>query len=91
MRLGGDEFALVFSNPNHDEEGLRRRLADIREKIAMPIDVEGARLKVDCSLGIAFYPQQGQTPEDLLAAADADMYRAKKAGRNRLTVVQVEE
>lgn len=91
VRLGGDEFALVFSNPKHDEEGVRRRLAQIREKVGMPIDVESARLKVDCSIGVAFYPGDGQTAEDLLAAADADMYRAKKAGRNRLTVVQVEE
>jgi diguanylate cyclase (GGDEF)-like protein len=91
VRLGGDEFALVFSNPKHDEEGVRRRLAEIREKVGMPIDVESARLKVDCSIGVAFYPGDGQTAEDLLAAADADMYRAKKAGRNRLTVVQVEE
>ncbi|WP_313618326.1 diguanylate cyclase domain-containing protein [Agrobacterium sp.] len=91
VRLGGDEFALVFSNPKHDEDGVRRRLADIRQKISMPIDVEGACLKIDCSLGVAFYPQHGQTAEDLLAAADVDMYRAKKAARNRLTVLEIKD
>lgn len=91
VRLGGDEFALVFSNPKHDEEGVRRRLADIREKISMPIDVEGARLKLACSLGVAFYPQHGQTAEDLLAAADVEMYRAKNAGRNRLSVMLLKD
>ncbi|GAK71743.1 putative glutathione S-transferase [Agrobacterium rubi TR3 = NBRC 13261] len=82
VRLGGDEFAIIFSNPRHDEQGIMRRLESIRQRAAEPIPLEHGSITVTCSSGTAFYPSDGDTPEVLLAKADAAMYEAKKGGRN---------
>jgi diguanylate cyclase (GGDEF)-like protein len=86
VRLGGDEFAVVFSNPGHDEEALLRRLRDLRAAISRPIAIEGDSITVTCSMGVAFFPRDGETPESLLAAADRAMYEAKEAGRDTLCI-----
>ncbi|KQQ58499.1 hypothetical protein ASF69_14005 [Rhizobium sp. Leaf311] len=82
VRLGGDEFAIIFSNPRHDEIGILNRLESIRKRAAEPIPIENGSVSVTCSSGTAFYPGDGDTPEALLAKADAAMYQAKKQGRN---------
>lgn len=82
VRLGGDEFAIIFSNPKHDEKGVLRRLEAIRKRAAEPISIESGSITVTCSSGTAFYPNDGDSPEALLAKADAAMYEAKKQGRN---------
>jgi diguanylate cyclase (GGDEF)-like protein len=46
---------------------------------------EGARLSVTASFGAAVWPDDGQDPASLLAAADRALYAAKEAGRNRVT------
>ena len=86
VRLGGDEFAIVFSNLNHDELGVLRRLQELRTAISRPITVEDRSVVATCSMGVAFFPQDGETPEDLLARADRAMYEAKDLGRDRLCV-----
>lgn len=88
VRLGGDEFAIIFSNPRHDEHGIMRRLESIRERAAEPIALENTSITVTCSSGTAFYPGDGETPEALLAKADAAMYEAKKNGRNTVRVFE---
>ncbi len=88
VRLGGDEFAIIFSNPRHNEEGILRRLESIRERAAEPIALENGSITVTCSSGTAFYPSDGETPEALLAKADAAMYEAKKNGRNGVRVFE---
>jgi diguanylate cyclase (GGDEF)-like protein/PAS domain S-box-containing protein len=80
-RLGGDEFALVLaalSNPGTAEVVARKVIA----QIAGPMRVEGHHLVVTASMGISVYPLDGTDATLLLAAADAAMYRAKRAGRN---------
>ncbi len=42
--------------------------------------------KLSLSIGVAEYPDGGETPEELIATADAAMYRAKSAGRNQVVV-----
>lgn len=86
VRLGGDEFAIMFSNPHHDESGVLRRLQELRAAISHPIEVGGHSVVATCSMGVAFYPQDGETPEALLASADHAMYLAKNGGRDRLCV-----
>ncbi|AXV14688.1 hypothetical protein CYG48_02580 [Neorhizobium sp. SOG26] len=85
-RLGGDEFAIVFSNITHDEAGVIRRLQELRLAVARPIEVEGDSIQATCSMGVAFFPQDGDTPETLLARADRAMYEAKHEGKDRLRV-----
>ena len=89
VRLGGDEFAIVFSNPGHEQQGsMIARLEELRAAISRPFVLEGEVIEVTCSMGVAFFPDDGDTPEALLAKADNVMYVAKGGGRDRLKVWQ---
>lgn len=80
VRLGGDEFAVLarhLSQPR-DAEAIAIRLL---EEIRQPFMVEGARLEIGASIGIAVYPQHGEDVSTLLKRADVAMYVAKKHGR----------
>jgi len=75
-RLGGDEFVAVLEGLEAREEAeavAAKLLAALRE----PIVVEELRLKVDASIGIALYPDDGGDADRLLEVADRAMYRAK--------------
>ncbi len=83
-RYGGEEFTLVLSNI--DAENAARR-ADILRKGVHGLDVifqEQPLGEFSVSMGLAMYPDDGETPEVLLQAADKALYRAKQDGRNRL-------
>lgn len=86
VRLGGDEFGIVFNNPIRENDGVVRRLEDVRAAVSRPVLVEGSEILATCSMGIAFFPDDGDTPEDLLARADRAMYAAKDSGRDCLHV-----
>lgn len=75
-RLGGDEFAVLL--PKADAEGARIVAARVQAAIAEPFDLEGLRLDVGVSIGIALYPQHGETDQTLIHRADVTMYRAKR-------------
>lgn len=91
VRLGGDEFAIVFSNPSHDESGVLRRLEKLRILLAEPVALDGDAVRATCSMGVAFFPSDGEEPEMLLARADRAMYEAKGLGRNTLSVAAVDD
>ncbi len=81
-RIGGDEFVVVAEN--------LRSIADVRSisekilrKTRRPFDVNGIRLSITTSIGVAVFGGEPITPDDLIERADAAMYRAKKAGRDR--------
>ena len=85
FRFGGEEFAIVF--PRKNLVDCEARLEEVRRRIdAKPFGLRGSkkRLKVTVSLGAADRTNQRSTPEEVLAAADKALYRAKKAGRNRV-------
>jgi diguanylate cyclase (GGDEF)-like protein/PAS domain S-box-containing protein len=81
-RLGGDEFAIVL-----DGARLPADAALVGERIvatmAEPLILEGHRLTLAASVGIAVYPDDGTDAATLLKHADAAMYEAKQAGHNR--------
>ena len=81
-RLGGDEFALVAHNAG-DREQLLILAQRLIAALEQPIAVSGSEVKLGVSIGIASYPGNGNSIEDLLAAADAAMYEAKHQGKNR--------
>jgi diguanylate cyclase (GGDEF)-like protein/PAS domain S-box-containing protein len=79
-RVGGDEFVIVLSEIAH--AGDAAFVADkLLQAIAAPYKVAGRDVSVTASLGLALYPDDGVTAEDLVANADAAMYAAKRNGR----------
>ncbi len=78
-RLGGDEFTVMLSGihgPGDAELVAKRMLAAIRE----PVEIMGQCLNPSASVGIAVYPDDGRTSDDLRKRADAALYSAKAAG-----------
>ncbi len=84
-RIGGDEFALMLLGTDGVAQcsAMAHRLHDA---LLAPIDVGTANVFATLSVGIALYPQDGDTHATLTAAADLALYRAKKEGRNRFAV-----
>ncbi|MNZ54689.1 Phytochrome-like protein cph2 [compost metagenome] len=85
-RLGGDEFVVLLSGLEGSRSEVSdqvRELADtLRELLSEPMFLDGQRLQVTPSIGIALIPDHGSTPTDLLKRADIALYRAKDSGRN---------
>ena len=83
-RFGGDEFMVLLpglaAGPAHagDAEEVAQKLL---AAIGAPVNAEGRPLSVTPSIGIALYPGDGDTPEELVKHADAAMYLAKTRGR----------
>ena len=73
-RYGGDEFAIIL--PEAGKDIASRIVSRIRERIAS--DTEKPALSA--SAGVAAFPEDGDTPEKLLAAADRALYRMKHRG-----------
>ncbi|MBA4143250.1 MAG: EAL domain-containing protein [Nitrosospira sp.] len=81
-RVGGDEFIVLLSQIANAEDAAR-----IAEKLiaalSQPYTIEEHELVVTASVGISIYPDSGKDTGTLLRNADASMYSAKEAGRNR--------
>jgi diguanylate cyclase (GGDEF)-like protein/PAS domain S-box-containing protein len=75
-RLGGDEFAVVLAG--EDREGAERTAAKLERVMDPSFEVGGESRSVGLSAGIAIYPDDGTEAQQLLAEADAAMYRAKR-------------
>lgn len=81
-RLGGEEFALLLDRVDADEAC--RAAESLRHRIAMTdIDTGAATLRLSCSFGVAT-GAPGDDIDALLRKADAALYAAKRAGRNRV-------
>ena len=80
-RMGGDEFTILLEDIGSAEDAAKaaRKLLDA---LLQPIHVEAHELFVTASIGIALFPEDGDSAELLLKNADTAMYRAKEAGRN---------
>jgi diguanylate cyclase (GGDEF)-like protein len=85
-RLGGDEFAVLLPRVRN-----RAKVEEIAQRLDRsfeePFPIEGLVLHGSASVGIALYPEDGVTKDDLLSAADAAMYVAKKTRRRIETKV----
>ncbi len=81
-RVGGDEFVLVLEDISEPTD-VARMAEKIIEVTAQPFNIEGREILTSMSIGISMYPDDGETGEDLVRAADTAMYSAKLRGRNR--------
>ncbi|MGB4061837.1 MAG: EAL domain-containing protein [Burkholderiaceae bacterium] len=81
-RLGGDEFVVLLRHVGSADE-LEAIVNDrLIPAIRKPTVVEGHKLNVSCSVGVALYPRDATDQEELMRRADAAMYEAKAAGRD---------
>ncbi|MCL1481802.1 EAL domain-containing protein [Marinobacter sp. M3C] len=79
-RLGGDEFVLLLEPCTPGiSAAFAQRLIDAIEQ---PYEASNNLLQISTSIGIAIYPQDGQTEHEVMVNADGAMYHAKKQGRN---------
>ena len=88
-RLGGDEFTVVIADgpqPQAAETAADRLKAAFTEEI----EVDGLRLKIGLSVGIAVFPDDGADATTLLGNADAALYRAKADGRGAIRFFEAE-
>ncbi|HMB15969.1 MAG TPA: EAL domain-containing protein, partial [Pelovirga sp.] len=80
-RFGGDEFSLLLVNIITQEDATvvaEKILAAVR----MPLTVDGHEVRLSASMGIALYPEGGETIDALLHSADIAMYHAKDTGKD---------
>ena len=83
-RYGGEEFLLVL--PGTSTETAFDRAEQLRLALAAaPVTYGAAQIAVTASFGVATFPRDGRTSDALIAAADAGLYAAKSAGRNRVS------
>jgi diguanylate cyclase (GGDEF)-like protein len=85
-RFGGDEFVVVQFGPDRSSILAQR----IVESMSAPFEVRGRAVHVTASIGIAFAPDHGEGPSDVLRHADLALYRAKDAGRSTSAVFSPE-
>ncbi|MGH7708929.1 MAG: diguanylate cyclase domain-containing protein [Vulcanimicrobiaceae bacterium] len=86
-RIGGDEFAIVVE-PIRDRREARAIAGKIERAFAAPFDIGDARVSIGITLGLGLYPDDGLHVGELLAHADAEMYRSKRRKREPLGRVE---
>jgi diguanylate cyclase (GGDEF)-like protein/PAS domain S-box-containing protein len=80
-RLGGDEFAILVPEIANTGDAIAAA-RKILETFKQPVTIDGNQLTVTTSIGIAIYPDNGQSIEEMLQSADKAMYYVKEHGRN---------
>ncbi len=85
-RMGGDEFVVLLPDLQSNDEAMA--VAEkIRSALAQKfVTQQGVTLSISTSIGVALYPDHGDTDEDLLRMGDEAMYQAKRGGRNAVTL-----
>jgi diguanylate cyclase (GGDEF)-like protein/PAS domain S-box-containing protein len=89
-RIGGDEFIAIMVDLEKVEDSdlvLERLL----RATAQPVTLGDVVMQVSVSIGVTFYPQDGADADQLIRHADQAMYVAKRAGKNRYHVFDVEQ
>ena len=81
-RIGGDEFTVALTVV-HEVDGVARVAQRIKDSLAQPIMLGEQEVFITPSIGIALFPDDGETVDTLLKNADAAMYDAKHAGKNQ--------
>lgn len=75
-RVGGDEFVALL--PDTDRSQAEQVVRRMNERLCNPISIMNTTLQINMSAGIAVFPEDGETLEELIRKADRDMYQMKK-------------
>ena len=81
-RLGGDEFAIIQAGESDQREAAIAIAIRIIDNLNEPFEIEGHKLNIGTSIGIALAPEDGTDSDELMKKADMALYRAKADGRN---------
>lgn len=89
-RIGGDEFVIVQIGVNKVEDviGVAEKIIRV---VSEPYEIEVAEVQLSASIGIALYPEDGVTGQQLLKHADEAMYTIKASGKNGFTFARTGE
>lgn len=86
-RLSGDEFVVLLEDTG-ERSAVEATAQRVVECCGQPVRVAGHDIPLSVSVGVALYPEHGQSEDELLSHGDAAMYRSKQGGRNRWQVYQ---
>ena len=91
IRIGGDEFVVVLTKlvQNFDERQaqMMQIIRRIQKELCAGWTIENHRFAPTASMGIAFYPDHGNTLDELLDLADQALYKAKELGKNNMYII----
>jgi diguanylate cyclase (GGDEF)-like protein len=82
-RFGGDEFAVLQAAALNQKDGVIALSERILTAVTEPYELDGHKVVLETSIGIALAPQNGDDADELIKRADLALYRAKAEGRNR--------
>lgn len=82
-RLGGDEFTL-FVNAYTNKAEISSVLNQLIKEVSQPIEIDKYQVTVTPTIGVAFYPEDGENLSDLLKHADTALHQAKNDGRRTI-------
>jgi diguanylate cyclase (GGDEF)-like protein len=80
-RMGGDEFLLILPEMNQKKDAILTA-ERILDALDTPFHLEAHEVSITTSIGIVFYPDDGDDVNDLVKKADIAMYKAKEKGGN---------
>ncbi|MDD5177125.1 MAG: EAL domain-containing protein [Sterolibacterium sp.] len=80
-RQGGDEFTLLLPDLNNRQDA-ERLATKILDNLVEPFEIESHEIHISASIGIAVYPDHGESVDELLRHADTAMYQVKYADKN---------
>jgi diguanylate cyclase (GGDEF)-like protein/PAS domain S-box-containing protein len=86
-RIGGDEFLIILSNMSNMHV-TQRVAGKLIEQISKVILHGSQEIEITASIGIAIYPDDGTTPEEIIQQADKAMYMVKRSGKNNFGFVE---
>ena len=89
FRIGGDEFSVIM--PATEKETAFLALESARSEFEQATSLADVKPHPTISIGIATYPDDGSTPQEIVRKADDALFRAKSAGRNRVALAREEK
>ncbi len=88
-RLGGDEFAIISTNIKKESDTIKAAQR-VLDNVRKPILINGNTHCIGASIGISFFPDDSQNPEELFRMADVALYEAKNNGKNDFRLYNLE-